>query len=152
MCLLVGIADRAQHLADVVDRVVHRDGALLQLVGHGGAFDVLHHHVQLVVGGECGPKRGNIGMVQAGHELDLALETGGQILPSRQVREQDFHGFDAVGDDVPHPPDPAHSSAAQLVKNLVIADTLAGLLRSSETLPVPVDAELGMAALLAGGS
>ena len=97
---------------------------MLQLVGHGGAFDVLHHHVQLVVRSERGSKRGDVGMIQAGHELDFALETRGQFLPSRQIREEDLHGFNAVGDDVPYPPHPAHTAAAQLIKNLVIADPL----------------------------
>ena len=69
----------------------------------------------------------DIGMVKAGHELDLAQEAGGQILASGQVGKQDLHGFDAVGDDVADLVDLAHTAGAQLFKNLVVADSLAGL-------------------------
>ena len=122
--LLVRVTHGAQHLADVVQRIGYRDGAALQLVGHGGSFDVFHHHVELVVGSERGSKRGNIRMIQAGHQFDLALETRGQFLPSRQIRKKDLHRFDAIRDDISHAPDPAHSAAAQLIQNLVIADPL----------------------------
>jgi hypothetical protein len=101
----VGITHSTQDLADIVQGIRHRDGAALQLVGHGGAFDVFHHHVKLVVGGECGAKLRNIGMVQAGHQLDLAQETRRQLLPSRKIRQQYLHGFDTIGNHVPNSPD-----------------------------------------------
>src|SRR5712692_6404822 len=63
-------------------------------------------------------------MIQAGNEFDFALETRGQLLPSREIGEEDLHGLNAVGDDVPYPPYSAHSAAAQLIENLVIADPL----------------------------
>jgi hypothetical protein len=84
-------------------------------------------------------------MVQAGHELDFALEARGQFLPSRQIREKNFHGFDTVRDNVPHAPDAAHSAAPQFVKDLVIADTLAGFFAHQKHSLFRLT-ELGMAA------
>ena len=40
------------------------------------------------------------------------IEARGQFLPSGEIREQDFHSFNAVGNYIAHPPDPAHSAAA----------------------------------------
>jgi hypothetical protein len=45
-------------------------------------------------------------------------------LLSNKVRQQNFHGFDAIRDDVSHPVNPTHPSAAQLVENLVVANAI----------------------------
>src|SRR5437016_3909041 len=97
---------------------------MFQAIGQRGALDVFHNHDELVVGGECGSKRSDIGMVETGHEFDLAQETSGQLLSSEEVRQQNLHGFNAIGDHVSHAIDLAHASAAQFVENLIVANPL----------------------------
>src|SRR5579872_4800718 len=99
---------------------------MLEARGQVGAFDELHNHYQLIVGCESGPKRGDIRMVEVRHQLDLAQEASGNVLPSREIGEQNLHGFDAIGENVSHLVHSAHAAAAQLVENLVVANPLAG--------------------------
>ena len=70
---------------------------MLEALGQIAAFDELHNHDQLIVGGESGPKRGDIRMVEVRHQLDLAQETSGNVFPSREIRKENLHGFDAIG-------------------------------------------------------
>ena len=87
-------------------------------------LDELHDHDELIVGGECRAERGDVRMAQAGEQLDLTLEPGREILTPDQIREQDLHRLDAIGDHVADPEHAAHAAAAQLVEDFVIAHAL----------------------------
>jgi hypothetical protein len=56
----------------------------------------------------------------------VSLKAGRQILCGDQVWKQHLHGFNAVGDDVANLVDLAHTSGAQFLKYLVVADALGG--------------------------
>jgi hypothetical protein len=60
------------------------------------------------------------------------------LLPNK-VRQQNFHGFDAIRDDVSHPVNPAHPSAAQLVENLVVANALVDFFAHGQNSFLPGD-------------
>ena len=71
------------------------------------------------------PQGGDVGMLEAGHELDLAQESFGEVGRCRRVVEHHFHGFDAVRNHVPDLEDSAHASAPQQADDLVAAHRLA---------------------------
>ena len=57
-------------------------------MGQGVALDVLHDHDELIVGRESRPERCDIGMIEAGQQLDLAHEASAQVALIRQVGQQ----------------------------------------------------------------
>ena len=68
-----------------------------------------------------GAKGGDVGMLQARLNLDLAEEPLRQFLVGVQIRQQHLHRLDAIGDGVADLVDLAHAARAKHADNLVIA-------------------------------
>src|SRR5579862_3647761 len=66
-------------------------------------------------------------MIETGENLDFAQETVGQILTAGEIRQQNFHGFYAVGNYIPYLEDLPHAASAKDAENFIISNTLADL-------------------------
>src|SRR5262249_32126637 len=104
------VIQRRKHLANVIDTFVKRNRPLLQPLRYGGTFDDLQDEEKLIFTANRRMKRGYIGMIECGEQLDLTQKSRLEISVLRQVRQQDLHRLHPVGDDVPDLIDLAHAS------------------------------------------
>src|SRR5664280_2342546 len=121
----MGVTQCGQYLVDVVQGLDRRERPPLQTMGQGVALDVLHDHDELIVGRESRPERRDIGMIEAGQQLDLAHEASAQVALIRQVGQQHLHGLNAVRNEVAHQKNLAHPSVAEFPDDLVVTDLFA---------------------------
>jgi len=77
-------------------------------------------------------QRGDVGMHQAGVDLDLAAEALRQVGGLAQIGQQHLHGFQAVGDEIADFVDRAHAAGAEALHHLIVADALANLVSHRE--------------------
>jgi hypothetical protein len=122
--LLVGVAESVENLVDVLDGLRGRNRALVKAGRKRDAVDKLHDHDELIVEGECGAKRGDVGMIEAGEDFDFAKETIGEIFLAGEVGEKNFHGLDAVGNGVADLIDFAHASGAEDAEDFIVTKLL----------------------------
>jgi len=92
--------------------------------GESNAVDELHDHDELIVEGECGAKRSDVRMIEAGENFDFAKETVGEIFLASEVGEENLHGLDAVRDGVADLVDFAHASGAEYAEDFIITEAL----------------------------
>ena len=98
----------------------------MKSLGHGRAFHEFHDHQQLILNSQRCMKTRDIGVTESGKQLDLAQEPALQVCHFREVREQDLHGFHAVGDSVSNLVNLAHTTRAKNTGHFVIADPGSG--------------------------
>jgi hypothetical protein len=116
----VCVGQRVDHLAQNADGLVHRQLALArQFDPERLAGNERHDVIQEVAVGAGSEKRNDVGMLQAGGELNLALEPfhvdrrphlGRQELDDDLAAEADFLGEEH----------PTHAAAAQLLQDAVL--------------------------------
>ena len=70
---------------------------------------------------------GDVGMFQRGLHLDLIQEAVGQTPISFEIRQQHFHGFDAVRKNIADLINLAHAAHAQDPNDFIVADTIADI-------------------------
>ncbi len=109
---LVGIRQSAEHLRDVAEGLRQLDGLLLDSVVERRSFHQLHEHEELIIDPLRGIERRDVGVREAGLDLDLAAEALGQVWRVSQVRQQDLHGFGTIGNQMADSVHVAHASAA----------------------------------------
>ena len=120
---LEGVGDLRPELHDLVER----QRALLQAIREDLAFEQLHHQevrVALVADVE---ERADVGVVERGDRLGLALEALAALLVLGEGGGEDLDGDAAVEAGVLPPPDLAHSAGADRRRQLVGPEPRSGL-------------------------
>ena len=118
------VAQGGKHLHRVIEHLVDGNPDLRSQLFEGGAFDKLHDHDELILDLEGGAQLGNAGMFKAGEGADLGHETCPEFGIGREVRKEDLHRFFAIGDDVAHFVDAAHSARPKRSDDFIVADAL----------------------------
>ena len=121
----VRVAECIQHLPGVCGGGARRQRAALQNLRQRSSVNELHHHHQLVTGTHGRVQFGNIGMIERCLHLDLIQEAVRQAGIAFEIRQQDFHGFDAVRKNIADLVDLAHPARAQDLDNFVVANAFA---------------------------
>ena len=117
----VGVGERVAHVSQDPHRLTHRQGALVRDAGAERlARDVGHHVVQQVALGSRGEQRDDVGMLQLGGELDLALEPLGAHARG-QLGRQHLHDDLAAQSHFLSEEYTAHAAAAELALDEVSA-------------------------------
>ncbi len=118
----VGVTQGFEDLADVADTLVDRDGRLADALVERDSLDQLHHHHELIIDSQRGVQGSDMGMIEAGVDLDLTHEALGQLGLVGEVGKEDFGGFDAVRDQIADLVYLAHAAGPEEIDDLVIAD------------------------------
>ena len=122
--VLVGGLDGDGDLAQQFDPLLQVEPVLVAVVIDGHPLDELHRQVgHTLLGGAAVDQPGDVGMVQAGEDASLGVETFDQI-PACQVAADQFQG-DPLGESLTpalRPVDGAHAPLADLLLNGVRAD------------------------------
>ena len=101
--------------------------AALYGCGEAAPFDEFHDHEIRIAVAQGRMQAGDIGVNHAGVDFDFAQEAVAHAGVGHQIGAQNFHGVEAVRDDVSHAKHLAHSAGAQFAEDLVVADGLADL-------------------------
>src|ERR1700751_1383134 len=86
----------------------------------GSSFHVLHDHEDLIVSAKGSSQGSDPGMLESRDNFDFPQKTLDQIGTRVSTREQNFHGLDAVGNEVPNLEDLPHPTPADDGDDLVI--------------------------------
>ena len=125
------LKSRAAHMSATTSQATaeSKRPSAMQDLFEGAAVDELHHHV-----GDAGVFAGvedgdDVGVVQGGGVLGLALESDEERLVTRQVGSQQFHRDVAAESQVAAAVDFCHPAVADDLADLVSAAEQAGLCR-----------------------
>ena len=118
-----GFGDLRPELHDLVER----QRALLQAIGEDLAFEQLHHQEVRVALVPDIEERADVGVVEGGDRLGLALEALAALLVLGEGGGEDLDGDAAVEAGVLPPPDLAHSAGADRRQELVGPEPRSGL-------------------------
>ncbi len=103
---------RREHLGNVAERRTDVDGAILEHLFQTDAFDQFQEHEQAAFNSLRRVERGDVGMLKAGVDFDLAKEAVGQRRILIKVGKNNLHGLLTLGDEAAHTEDLAHTAAA----------------------------------------
>ena len=115
----VGVSERRQRLAGVIEGCRQWQRAGLQDAVERLPFDPLHDHDQIVVFPKGVVNGGNIGMAQAGLDLNFAVEAEGLFFQVGIIAQQNLHGLDSAGNGVFDLEDLADAARSQDALDLV---------------------------------
>ncbi len=118
---------RRKRLQGVADGPGGVHGPVAEGLFQADAIHQLQNHDQAAADAQGGAERGDVGVLQAGVELDFAEKAIGEGGIFVQIGEHDFHRLLAVGEQAAHAEDFAHAAAAQNSGHLVIAENIADL-------------------------
>ncbi len=127
----VGLVERVRDLDADPERLLLRQGALLQPVGERLAFEVLHHQVVDAVLLADVVEGADVGMVEGGGGAGLTLEARAAVGVLGEVRGQDLDGDGAVQARVARAVDLAHPARAKGREDLVGTEARSGRERHS---------------------
>ena len=113
-----------ENLINVFDGLRWRNGALMEAGRDRDAVNELHDHHELIIESKRGAQRGDVGMIEAGEDLNFAEEAVSEIFLSGKIGKQDLHGLNAIGNGVADFVDFAHASGAENAENFVVAELL----------------------------
>jgi len=122
--LFVGVAKGVENLVYILDCQGWGNGALVEARGERDAVNELHDHDELIVEGEGGAQRGDIGVIEAGKDFYFTEKTVGEIFLAGEVGEENFHGLDTVRDGVADLVDFPHASGTEDAEDFVVAEAL----------------------------
>src|ERR1700690_1757838 len=133
----MGILDGRADLHEKCQSVADRKLVSVAIFGNRPAFNQFHYQVRSsVFGGASIQQTGNVGMIESGQNLPLALEAGddkiGILAGTNQLQRDFFLVVIVVADGAIHF---AHATGADLLENFVGSDTApnpsAGLFRKN---------------------
>src|ERR1700716_3463638 len=78
--LRVGVAERRQGLAGIIDSRPPWDWASLQEAFQGFAIDELHHHEEVILHKKCVVYGSDVGMIEAGLDLNFPEKSADELL------------------------------------------------------------------------
>src|SRR5947207_122398 len=114
-----GVGERVTDVMQDAHRLADRERALVRYPGAQRlARDVRHDVVEQVALGSGGEQRDDVGMLQLGRELDLALESF-SAHARRQLGRQHLHHHATAEADLLGEEDAAHAAAAELTFDAV---------------------------------
>ena len=108
------------------ERLVQRQGALGEPLGQGRALDQLHDEATVAVRLCQAVNVRDIGVVERGQNLGLALEAGQPVLIGCHGGRQDLQGHLTLQLGVAGPIDLAHTARAEMADDLVGSEAGAG--------------------------
>ncbi len=113
----MGICERVHHVAEDPHRLPDRELVVVREPGAQRlALNVGHDVVQQVTRGPRGEERHDVGVLELGREVDLALEAV-DTYAGRQLGRQDLHDHRALEPHLFGEEDAAHPAAAELALN-----------------------------------
>src|SRR5690242_9284464 len=119
------ITEGCQHLGRIAEPVLQENMALFRAIEKRYALDEFHNHHQLVIYLESAVELRDIWMVQPRQCANLGDKTFTQLSICSDVGEQNFYGFDAIGNDVSSPVNLTHSALSEHPEYFVVACELA---------------------------
>ena len=117
--IAVGLVQRVGNLDRILQHLLHRQRALLQVIRQRFPLQVLHHQIVDSILMADVEERADVRMIQAGDGARFAIEALAQVRAIGQVRGQDFDRDGAVEPRVASFIDLAHAARADRGEDLV---------------------------------
>ena len=125
--VVMGISERVENLCGVVYCRMDWQPSALELSLQGFAVNMFHDQRDRVFIAHSIVERHDIRMMEASLDLDLPFESPHIFEAAANTRWQHFHGLDSLGDRVLDFVDSSHSTRADEVDYLVVANNVTAL-------------------------